>query len=67
MSIVGFDYDDAYDLQRVLDSLCECGHKLSYHGFVSGYGEYIGSHLRVSQCCFCTCREFKQAKIGECK
>jgi len=67
MSIVEFDYDDADDLQKALDSPCGCGHKLSYHGFVSAHNEYIGSHLRVSQCCFCDCKEFKRMKAGECK
>ena len=46
-------YYDPDNLQKTLDSMCKCGHKLSYHGFVDALVNESSPHLRVSQCVFC--------------
>lgn len=56
------------NLDDVLNLICECGHKLSYHGFVDGTYDANDKFLRVSQCVFCeygVCKEFKQASSRE--
>lgn len=67
--IVYYDVDDRYGLEKALHKLCECGHDLYQHGFVSGYGDVI----YVSQCCICpltkegtfTCKQFKEVKRND--
>lgn len=60
-TVIPFDINkDEEDLRNKLDSMCKCGHKLSYHGFTDWVDEYSKqSYLRVSQCVMCECKEFK--------
>ena len=63
MSKVNCNFSE--DLREKFELMCECGHKLSHHGFV--YNHVTGT-LYVSQCVMCgftndgkdfVCKEFE--------
>lgn len=65
-------YSDDIDMEEVFNLMCKCGHKLSHHGFVRGYGK--PNHFWVSQCVLCpiedgkfACEEFEAAEIVDAK
>lgn len=66
-TVVPFDINendgDLKDLKNKLNLMCTCGHKLSHHGFTNWVDEYTKqNYLRVSQCVFCGCQQFKRSE-----
>lgn len=58
--IEDYDYDG---IEKMMNRICECGHKLYQHGFTDNYDYSTqGHYFRVSQCVMCNCRQFKEKK-----
>ena len=60
-------YYDPDNLQKTLDSMCKCGHKLMMHAFTMGEDFFSGEEvLYTSQCTSCgwecDCRHFRDKK-----